>query len=132
MIENPFKQYFFDYWIDLNNRLWDEWTTFCCVPLKANVLTSNCFGQITDWNALMNQCFRFQFDTVLPSAEQALSQAQTLNEVSVEVILAEFHQSAENSLPRHTDFDTLIYPWHEAEDQSITDPEQRSSYSKVA
>jgi hypothetical protein len=132
MTNIPCKQSFFDGLIDLNNRLWDGWATLCFIPLKAHVLTSICFGQITDWNALINRCFQFHLNTVLPSAEKVLTQVQTLNEASVETILAEFNQVDQNSLPCHTEFDTLIYPWHEAEDQSITDLEQPSIYSKVA
>jgi hypothetical protein len=115
MTKNPPKPNFFEILIDFNNTLWNGWATFCFFPLRKNLLNSISFVQITTWNTLVDRFLQLQVAAVRPSLEPFFVQPPPLAEVSAQAILEDIRKSAENSLPFHTEFDTLIYPWHDAE-----------------
>jgi hypothetical protein len=121
----------FDFWINLNNKLWNSWATCYSFPLKTTVLNSVFFQPIATWNAFVDQYLHFQFAAVLPSAERLILRPTVLNEPSADAILEDIFQSTENSLPEHTEFDTLIYPWHEAE-RTLPVHEHRPIYPDVS
>lgn len=133
MINRPAPN-FFDSWFDLNRKLWNRCIAFYFFPLRQNGLEAFFSRQFTSWNTLIGKCLQSQFAAL--SALEPLRKPEEptlLNDVSADAILADIEQSAEISLPEHHEFDTLIYPWHEAEKPAVERaPPVRSEVAKVA
>lgn len=111
----------FDFWIDLNDNLWHRWAAFCTFPVKNHFLHTICFGHLSAWNRLIDQMLAFQYKTVLPSTERAILENPIFKSASSEEFVEHLLKSAEDLLPNHSEFDTLIYPWRDAERHAVQD-----------
>lgn len=126
MIKHRPEPNIFDFWIEFNSKLWNGLTNFYSVPQTMDILDSFCFRPISAWNQWFDQCLHFQVDSVLPSVEHALVQTAYPDESTAEAILRDIQVQQDFTLPHHHEFDSLIYPWHEAE------PAVNSEIAKVA
>ena len=122
----------FDLWIDINDRVWNGWSAFCFFPVKKQFFTSLCFGQISAWNRLVDQVLTFHFNTVIPSTENAILKNPLFEKIPAEAVVETLLKSAESGLPCHSEFDTLIYPWRDAEKHEAPIEEAEEVYHEVS
>ncbi|MGR9105618.1 MAG: hypothetical protein ACU843_01695 [Gammaproteobacteria bacterium] len=133
MSEHSPKPSYFFFWFEFNNKLWSGWTSYGSFPLRPPMLQSICFDPLGAWNRWIDQLLGCQLASAARPLGEAGLPSPVPDEEAADAILRAIQESAKSSLPCHTEFDTLIYPWYEAEYPApVREHEPYSAIPKVA